>query len=274
MRSRNKKIAIVQQKLLSFIDVKKLGVEVGPSHNPICPKSEGYNVEIIDHLSRNDLRIKYADHGVLSAIEPVDHVWRGESYAALTGKMHGYGWVIASHVIEHAPDLIRFLQGCDDILEDSCVLALAIPDKRYCFDHLRPRSSLAAIIDAYEAKRTTHSVGTAAEYFLYVCEIKLGLPWSAATAASLRLIHTRDDALSGMEALRNSGFLDLHAWCFTPLEAPHAEMMSVVPMFPIRLRMQYARGFFLATGERFPAIQRPLFARRFSATFRNHGSHV
>jgi hypothetical protein len=197
--------------------VKKPGIEIGPSHNPICPKSEGYDVEIIDHLSQEHLRAKYADHGVrLDAIEPVDHVWKGESYVNLTGKPRGYGWVIASHVIEHTPDLIRFLQGCDEILEEDGVLVLAIPDKRYCFDHLRPKSSLAAVIDAYEAQRVNHSVGTAAEYFMNVCAVKNGIPWKFATPASLHMIHTREDALSGMQALRNAGSLDLHAWCFTP----------------------------------------------------------
>jgi 2-polyprenyl-3-methyl-5-hydroxy-6-metoxy-1,4-benzoquinol methylase len=197
-----------QQKLLSFIDAKKPGIEIGPSHAPVCPKSAGYHVEIIDRSSQQELRLNYAGHAVdLDAIEPVDHVWRGESYAALTNKPHGYGWVMASHVIEHVPDLVGFLQDCDDILDDDGVLALAVPDKRYCFDRLRPPSSLAAVIDAHEAKRTAHTAGTAAEYFLNVSEL---------SPAGPTFRHTRDEAVLAMRTAREAGFLDLHAWCFTP----------------------------------------------------------
>jgi hypothetical protein len=201
-------------KMLSFIDATKPGIEIGPSHNPVCPKSEGYKVEIIDHLNQEDLRKKYAPHGVnVNAIEPVDYVWSGESYCELTGKI--YGWVIASHIIEHTPDLISFLQGCEEVLEDTGSVSLAIPDKRYCFDRLRPVSSLAAVIDAHQQRRKVHSPGTVAEYFLNVCKLNGGR-WGGSTAASLNFIHTPEEALSGMGAARAGQFLDVHAWCFTP----------------------------------------------------------
>ncbi|HEY0328995.1 MAG TPA: methyltransferase domain-containing protein [Rhodopseudomonas sp.] len=205
------------EKLLSFIDYNKLGLEVGPSHSPICPRSRGYKVEILDHLSQPDLKTKYAQHGVdLNAIEAVDFVWSGQRFKDLTRRNHEYGWVVASHVIEHTPDLISFLQGCDDILQDDGVLVLAVPDKRFCFDYLRPVTSLAAIVDAYEAKRTVHSAGTAAEYYLNVCQIPPGKAWTKVTSSDLRIIHSVAEAKSAMEAARNSVFIDLHSWCFTP----------------------------------------------------------
>jgi hypothetical protein len=47
-----------EKKIRSFIDTKRLGLEIGPSFAPICPKSAGYKVETIDHLSQDDLRKK------------------------------------------------------------------------------------------------------------------------------------------------------------------------------------------------------------------------
>jgi hypothetical protein len=206
-----------QDKLTSKIDRERLGLEIGPSHNPACPKRAGFKVEIIDHMSRDDLRRKYEGHGVdLDAIEAVDHIWNGESYLELTKKPKGYGWIVASHVIEHSPDLIRFLNDCDDVLADDGVLSLAIPDKRYCFDHLRPISSLASVIDAHEAKRTIHSAGTAADYFLNVCSIMPGADWKNSTPKSLSFVHTLDQAKAAVETSRAGTYLDLHAWCFTP----------------------------------------------------------
>ncbi|MCG6204612.1 hypothetical protein LPW26_08195 [Rhodopseudomonas sp. HC1] len=168
-------------------------------------------------MSAEGLREKYAEHGVdLDAIELVDHVWHGESYADLTGKPGGYGWIVASHVIEHSPDLIAFLQSCEEVLTGDGMLALAIPDKRFCFDHLRRTTSLAAVIDAHEAKRSNHSVGTAIDYYLNVCRLAPTSSWTEATAETLSFIHGMPDAVSGSAALRGGAFLDLHSWCFTP----------------------------------------------------------
>lgn len=66
---------------------------------------------------------KYKDHHVnLNNIEEVDFVWRDENYSELTGKSKYYDWIIASHVIEHTPDLIGFLNDCDAILKDEGVI--------------------------------------------------------------------------------------------------------------------------------------------------------
>ena len=98
-----------QEKVLSGLNVKGLGLEIGPNHNPVAPKREGFNVHILDHLSASDLKEKYKEHGVnLDNIEDVDFVWKGEPLTALIGKNECYDWIIASHVIEHVPDLFTF----------------------------------------------------------------------------------------------------------------------------------------------------------------------
>ena len=43
-------------KILSFIDVSRNGLEVGAGHDPVCPKSSGFNVEVLDHLDQAALR--------------------------------------------------------------------------------------------------------------------------------------------------------------------------------------------------------------------------
>src|SRR5690606_33473322 len=121
--------------LLSMLDRDGRGLEIGPSHNPVAPKREGFRVEVVDHADRATLVGKYRGHGVdVDLIEDVDFVWSGESYAELTGKSSHYDWIIASHVIEHVPDLVGFVKACAEVLHDGGVLALAVPDKRFCFD--------------------------------------------------------------------------------------------------------------------------------------------
>ena len=157
------------KKVLRYINKNGQGLEIGPSHNPVAPKKEGYKVDIIDHMNREQLITKYKDaQVVLENIEEVDFVWQGENYSELTGKKKFYDWIIASQVIEHTPDLIGFLNDCDAILKDDGMISLVVPDKRYCFDHYRPITGLSKIIDSHYQKNKIHTPGTVAEYYLNV----------------------------------------------------------------------------------------------------------
>src|SRR5689334_17671755 len=128
-----------EEKVLDKIDKKGIGLEIGPSHAPLAPKRKGFNVHIIDHMSKDELVKKYTGHSVeLNNIEEVDYIWSGDSYAELTGKTNFYDWIIASHLIEHTPDLISFLKQCEEVLKDEGVLSLVVPDIRYHFDYFRP----------------------------------------------------------------------------------------------------------------------------------------
>lgn len=67
-----------KNKILRHIFKDGHGIEIGPSHNPVAPKKEGYQVHIIDHMNREQLINKYKDHHVnLKNIEEVDFVWQG-----------------------------------------------------------------------------------------------------------------------------------------------------------------------------------------------------
>src|SRR5690348_699310 len=102
--------------ILANINKGGVGVEIGPSHRPLAPKSMGYRTHVIDHMTKDELKVKYENANVaLENIEEVDFVWRGESYAELTKRSKYYDWIIASHVIEHVPNLIGFLSDCDQI---------------------------------------------------------------------------------------------------------------------------------------------------------------
>src|SRR4051812_19540844 len=102
-------------KVLRHINKSGPGVEIGASHAPFAPKSEGYHTHVIDHAGKEELVAKYAPHVTsVQRIEEVDFIWRGESYAEITGNRNYYDWVIASHLIEHTPDLIGFINSCDE----------------------------------------------------------------------------------------------------------------------------------------------------------------
>jgi hypothetical protein len=205
--------------VLGTIDQTGAGLEIGPCHRPIAPKAQGFNVRILDHCSRDGLVEKYrgnpdVDPGV---IEEVDYIWTGQPYEELMGVHTKFDWIIASHVIEHTPDLIGFLAQCESILSIGGALALVVPDKRYCFDRFRPLASLAQIVDASIERRTRHSPGVAVDYYMNVVRRSGIIAWHPDHRGPCTQMHVSSDALRGMKVLQEPGtYLDLHAWCFTP----------------------------------------------------------
>ena len=96
-------------------------IEVGASHAPIVPKSNGWNTTIVDHASREELIKKYANETNLSnKVEEVDFIWQdGDISDIFPKELHNsYDAIIASHVGEHIPDFIRFLQAADRLLQN------------------------------------------------------------------------------------------------------------------------------------------------------------
>ena len=236
-----------EEKILAPIDKNLRGLEIGPSHRPIAPKSKGYDVKILDHLDTEGLREKYRTHGVdLSAIEEVDFVWSGEPLSELVGG-EKFDWIIASHVIEHTPDLIGFLNECEKILTDTGVLSLAVPDKRFCFDHFREITPISRVMDAHLSKTTVHTAGTAADYFLNVTKKGGLIAWHPAHSGPYEFVHGLPDALAAMKAAEAGQYIDLHAWCFTP----SSFRLLVEDLFALGLTRLREKQFFDSTTHEF-----------------------
>lgn len=204
--------------LLYFINPAGKGLEVGPSFSPIAPKSQGYDVEVVDHATAEELRDKYRDQGVdLDAIEEVDHIWTGAPLTELLGGQPRYDYIIASHLVEHLPDLIAFLADCERLLRPNGVLSLAIPDFRACFDLFRGPSTTGDILQAHYEQRRRHTPGTIFDHFANSVYREGRPSWPLQSEATLQFAHGFEDAQRMLERARGSeDYLDVHAWRFTP----------------------------------------------------------
>jgi len=196
------------------------GMEIGPSHAPLASKADGYQVDIVDHLDTPDLRAKYAGHPVhVANIEPVDIVWSGGRLVDAAGKSGCYNWIVGSHVIEHMPDVVRFLQDCAQLLTPDGVLVLVVPDKRRCFDRYQAITSTGAVLDAFEAGTERPSPGRVFDHFANAVERgrSRSLAWAALRGGSFHLKHDMQGAKHMWQTARTSAsYIDVHNWRFTP----------------------------------------------------------
>ncbi|MBN2885764.1 MAG: methyltransferase domain-containing protein [Chromatiaceae bacterium] len=236
------------EKALSGLNRQGRGLEIGPSYNPIAPKRAGYQVQVLDHLSAEELRQKYASqvmtNGVnLDNIEEVDFVWRGEPLAELVGERACFDWIIASHVIEHMPDPIGFFQQCELLLKPGGRLSLIVPDKRYCFDYFNAPTSTGDWLDAHAERRTHPSPGQVFTHLANSCRKGGLVAWWAAAKGDFELIHTFGQAREHVEALMNGtarDYIDVHCWRFTP--ASFAIMLADVRALGLT-RLEPVLGF-------------------------------
>lgn len=210
------------EKVFEFVDRDGRGLEIGPSHSPLAPKSAGFDCVTVDHASKEVLTTKYRGLGIaedmLDRIEEVDYIWAGERLTDLIDEKFDY--IIASHLLEHTVDMIAFFEDCEKLLKPGGGLTLILPDKRFCFDHFRPHTSTGRVVDAHISQDTRfHTIGTAIDSVGYMCTMEsVGVSWWPGADAPLHLeaaTVSRSDA-SVEAAYRQDEYVDLHNWVFTP----------------------------------------------------------
>ncbi|MEY2401345.1 MAG: hypothetical protein QOJ08_1456 [Ilumatobacteraceae bacterium] len=205
--------------LLRSIDVATAkGLELGPLINPVVRKDMG-DIRYIDHVDTDALRARYATHvGFdVDAIVPIDYVSNGSIHDTV-GPDIPFDYVIASHVIEHVPDVIGWLGDIRSVLKDDGVLSLAVPDHRRCFDALRSPTVTADLIHAYLTKPDIPSPRQVFDHYSSAVAWRGMIAWEEEPPFSeLVLVHSETEALERATTAATSGdYLDVHCWMFTP----------------------------------------------------------
>ena len=206
--------------LLSAIDVAtSKGLELGPLAKPVVGRDAG-DIRYIDHIDTDALRARYADHDGfdLDAIVPIDYVSINGSIHEAVGADAPFDYVIASHVIEHVPDLIGWLRDIRGVLRDDGVLSLAIPDHRRCFDALRSPTVTADVVDAHLTKPTVPTPRQVFDHYSSAVAWHGLISWEEEPPfAELVPVHSETEALDkAAAAAANAEYLDVHCWVFTP----------------------------------------------------------
>lgn len=185
-------------------------LEIGPFVNPVM---RGPKVKYFDLMSRDQLIERATRTGIAAEKVPeIDFVSPRGDLSIVDQK---FFTVISSHCIEHQPDMLRHLRQVENILEDGGCYFLLIPDKRYCFDHFLPESTIAEIIEAHREGRTVHTLSNVIKCIALTAHNDPVRYWNG-DAGKRPLdpkkieaaIHAYDDA--------KGNYLDVHSLYFTP----------------------------------------------------------
>lgn len=198
-------------RLLCGIDLERSSIlEIGPLGNPAV---RGRNVKYLDYADREVLAAKSAHDPAVdtSKIPHIDYVAsRLADYQAIEDR---FDYIIASHVIEHTPDWLGWLEVLFGLLRPDGRVVLAVPDRRYTFDYLRKESTLGESLDAYFERRQRLSFAQVFDAGNYARRIDAGLAWSGRIDATQRIFSV-EQAL-GLAKQSRIEHVDMHAWVFT-----------------------------------------------------------
>jgi hypothetical protein len=204
-----------------------VGVEIGALDKPLVTRDMG-EILYVDHADTATLRKKYQqDSGVRAdAIVDVDGVWGANTLLdAVGGRKVDY--VLASHVIEHVPDLITWLNELESILAPGGQIRLAIPDMRYTFDCLRRETVFSDVLTAYIARARRPMPREVMDFICNAADVRTDLLWhKPANRAVNRRLYTFADAAQLGEATMRGEYHDVHCWTFTP--ASFARLMNEI----------------------------------------------
>ncbi|MBC9179295.1 methyltransferase domain-containing protein [Pseudoroseomonas ludipueritiae] len=205
-----------KQRVLRGLDpANAVGIEVGALCRPLVTRAEG-RIIYVDHTDTASLRAKYAgDPNVdIDAIVEVDAVWGNNTLADAVGTGTRVDYVVASHLIEHVPDLLGWLGEVHGVLKPQGSLRLVVPDRRFTFDHARQETRLSDALYAFLVRARAPLLPFLLDYVLEVVEFDVT---AATEGRPMRRLHDLPLALAVAEDVqRNGTYHDAHCWVFTP----------------------------------------------------------
>ena len=210
------------------------GLEIGALHSPLVRRHES-RIRYVDYASTAVLRENFRHPGDPADIVEVDIVWGGRTLRECLDAPVDY--ILASHVIEHVPDLIGWLLELREALKPGQVLGLAIPDRRHTFDVRRAVSSPGEMVEAwlagykrpsprqvFDACALSRNTETAEHW-------RMGEPSGGLPAEVLGRLSPALDIVRTMVA--EARYVDVHCWVFTPASfLDTAEALAGMGCFP------------------------------------------
>ena len=195
-----------------------IGLEIGALNAPLLKKSD-HQVLYVDYATTEVVRANQFDPAVNPVdIVEVDIVWGATPLREAVGRPVDY--IVASHVIEHVPDLIGWLGELHAALRPGGMLGLAVPDKRFTFDALRKDSTLAEAVEAHLLAYRQPSLRQVFDVCWQGVAVDAGKAWSG----DFRPGDARDETLGRIPGaynlaeslVRKPRYNDAHCWVFTP----------------------------------------------------------
>lgn len=133
--------------ILSRCPTERRGIEIAPYFNPVTDRSK-HDVLYVDCIDNDEILRKASENpGAVGRLVPrIDVVWvPGRRLADCIGH-ESLHYAVASHVLEHVPNPLGWLQEILDVLEPGGVIAIMLPSRERSMDYYRTPTTFAQVV--------------------------------------------------------------------------------------------------------------------------------
>jgi len=221
----------------------KPGLEFGPLANPLVRKDQG-PVKYVDYTGTGSLREKSrTDRSVdPDAIVEIDFNLEHGSLREICGPSGSFAYAVASHVFEHLSNPLGWLRDVAALLEPHGVISLAIPDRRYTFDHFRRETTMEQLV-AYDYERLERpSMVQMTDHFFNVRLVDTAAAWQRPPLLEdCPRYHPDEQIVSILDQAADGNYVDCHCTVWTSETFPDTILPAIRFLrLPLRLTRLHA----------------------------------
>lgn len=196
------------------------GAEIGPLNLPLLSKSD-CGVLFVDHLDTKGLQQKYS---TLTNIAEIDRPMVNDSLEQTLRMDAPLDYVVASQVMEHVPNPIRWMNEIAAILRVGGLLSISLPDRRMTFDLYREETSASDMIAAYLQDLTVPDARAVYDHQSLASAVNMhwAIPDSVYpnevtnSKGSVGAKFVEPNPIEVAKRAHAGVYLDTHCWVFTP----------------------------------------------------------
>lgn len=196
------------------------GLEIGPLDRPFLARAD-VDVRYADLFPREQLMANHqgTPGHTVEDIPEIDYpLWDGtrmRTVAEAAAAGAPFDWAYASHVIEHVPDVIGWLQELASLVAEDGALVLVVPDRRYCFDAHRPPTTVGEMLLAHQHGDTIPSVRAVYDHFRTAVRASAHELWKGQIPSIDARVHDLALVKDQLARAEKGEYLDCHVWTFT-----------------------------------------------------------
>lgn len=215
------------KRLTSPLDTAGLGLEVAPYFKPVFSKS-AHNVRYVDYIDNDEIAKKAAKNPSpeKNELPKIDWVWKpGKTLRKCIPSDITFDYAIASHVMEHVPNPVGWLNEILEVMREGSVLALALPDRRYSMDFYRLETSFGDLLSLWITAPTVPTPAQIADFLSHSfydprdCrhnQMEWRKKHEAASLAQLSRPYSDEETLKYALMAARKEYLDAHCTVWTP----------------------------------------------------------
>lgn len=202
--------AALRHQFMKYLPAKSKALEIGPGADPVF---RGATVSYFDVHTTEGMRT-WA-RGVGKDPDRIPDVTYTSPNGDLSVIPDTFDFVFSSHCVEHQPDLIGHLNAVKELLNTGGIYAFIVPDGRFCFDALRPATSVGAVIEAHIEGHRRHTLANRIDHTVLHTHNDAGAHWSGAHGEPTGNAENIKAEISAWKSDSQS-YVDTHAWQLTP----------------------------------------------------------